>query len=68
MSNCCECSINRNLEYYLKENKLEKYKSRNTNTLCSPLGLGLHSTELLLPERKLRWTEQLNLKGLAMRC
>ncbi|KAL2294295.1 hypothetical protein Nmel_008020 [Mimus melanotis] len=62
MSNCCECRINRNLEYYLKENKLEKYKSRNTNTLYGPLGLGLHSTELLLPERKLRWTEQLNSK------
>lgn len=40
MSNSYECSINKNLGYYLKEDKLEKYKSRSANTLCSPLGLG----------------------------
>lgn len=41
MSNSYECSINNNLWYYLKENKLEKYKSRGANdTLCRPLGLG----------------------------
>lgn len=68
MSNSYECSINKNSGYYLKENKLEKYKSHSTNTLCGPLGLDLHSAELLLPQRKLRWTEQLNSKGLAMRC
>lgn len=40
MSNSYECSINKNLGYYLKENKLEKYKTRGDNTLCGPLGLG----------------------------
>ncbi|KAJ7424391.1 hypothetical protein BTVI_06513 [Pitangus sulphuratus] len=39
MSECYECSINGNSGYYLKENKLEKYKSRSTNTWCGPLGL-----------------------------
>lgn len=68
MSNSYECNINKNLGYYLKEDKLEKYKSRSANTLCSPLGLGVLSAELLLPQRKSRWTEQLNSKGLAMRC
>ncbi|KAM6304650.1 vasculin isoform 2-T4 [Podargus strigoides] len=63
MSNSYECSISKNLGYYLKENKLEKYKSNSINTLCGPLGLGLHSAELLLPGRKLRWTEQLNSKS-----
>ncbi|KAM9588169.1 vasculin isoform 2-T4 [Morphnus guianensis] len=63
MSNSYECSINKNSGYYLKENKLEKYKSHSTNTLCGPLGLDLHSAELLLPQRKLRWTEQLNSKS-----
>lgn len=67
MSNSYECSINENWGYYLKENKLEKYKPRSTNTLCGPLGLDLYSAELL-PQRKLRWTEQRNSKELAMRC
>ncbi|RLW05251.1 hypothetical protein DV515_00005378, partial [Chloebia gouldiae] len=39
MSKCHECSVNGNSGYYLKENKLEKYKSRSTSTLCGPLGL-----------------------------
>lgn len=30
MSNCYECNIKGNSGYYLKENKLEKYKSRST--------------------------------------
>lgn len=58
MSNSYECSINENWGYYLKENKLEEYKPRSTNTLCGPPGLGLHSAELLLPQRRLRWAEQ----------
>ena len=68
MSNSYECSINKNLGYYLKENKLEKYKTRGANTLCGPLGLGKYCTEFIQLRRKLRWTEKINTKGLPTRC